>query len=533
MSTLRATLELGAQSVDFGTPVRLDPTGLSLTFEVSPGVDLERAELRIEAPGDGVELAVQPTISTSIGPLDSTKNVDWISADWGTRRALTSIELKSSVNKGRLKVAEGGPWFPPLPFEFIALNQVVRLSGITATRLLLESVNTDKTSVAATFSALNVKVAARPPDFVASLENEAPFFHHPLLLNPGEVLVLRDELTSALRRVLPANLAGGTARVVMRSSAEARLQSVRLSLSGSSLVRTFDGNAERLSAPVAAGDSFTAYVAAPSGTTLQSLAFSVDVVSRPEIVPPLPTPQPSLLVGHLVGGGFRAAQGFSTPNPDAELTGIDVFLQPLARNLVATIDIYPDAFGRPADAPYEKSHAEASVAIEGVPPWAPRWVSFELAAPIPVKSEVFWIVLDIKEGEALWLLYDAQEADPKTEASPRGALFQAQGDRIWREREPPPSYIARIDMPAAHVRPRFRAENARPEPAITVHWGATHVAAPLGPDGRVQLDGRALATLVRPASGDARLKIVVTCPIAATVTLSAVECRTPFSMDLP
>src|SRR5262249_44290284 len=82
-------------------------------------------------------------------------------------------------------------------------------------------------------------VAARPPDLEASIEPEGPFFRYPVLLGPGETLTLRDELTGALRRAWPRDLAAGSVTVILRSSGTAKLFLPRLSLTTAEVIRAF------------------------------------------------------------------------------------------------------------------------------------------------------------------------------------------------------------------------------------------------------------------------------------------------------
>ncbi len=527
MTTINATLTHGS----FGKPVSLD-SGLGIVIHVPPGVELVRAELTVKAPDDTEELILKPNINTSNGKLDPAKEVDWISADWGSRRPVTAIQIDSSATKGRLKIADGGPWFPPLPFEFIPLgkDKIVRLSGVVANRCLVESVklvNDKHENIAATFASIQVTVGARPPDLVAAINQDAPFYHHPLLLGPGETIVLRDELTPALLRAWPANLEGGTITVTLRSSAQANLQSVKLTLDTRFVIRTWENDAESVTFTIEPGDQIEAFIAELPEGTLQSLAFTLQSVPRRETVPFRPTPSVDPLIGHLVGSGFRAAQAFSTSEPDAALVGIDLYLQPLSSNVKGTVTIAEDSFGRPQRDIFEKALAEFSIQAEGDSPWNARWVHVDFPVPIAVGKEVFWVVVDVIEGESIWPLGNAPDIDSQTTTGPRGALYEMDGDRVWLEREAFLAKNAEMPRPYTYARPRFRANAPAPPPEVTVAWGNSSARATLNEQGRVVLDADTLGKLVRPADGDKRLRILVHSHVGTDVTLSALEIKIP------
>ncbi|HRI66526.1 MAG TPA: hypothetical protein PK156_19895 [Polyangium sp.] len=529
MTTINATLTHGS----FGKPVSLD-SGLGIVIHIPPGVELVRAELSVKAPDDTEELILKPNINTSNGKLDPMKEVDWISADWGSRRPVTAIQIDSSATKGRLKIADGGPWFPPLPFEFIPLGKekIVRLSGVVANRCLVESVklvNDKHENIAATFASIQVKVGARPPDLVAAINQDAPFYHHPLLLGPSETIVLRDELTSALQRAWPANLEGGTITVTLGSSAQANLQSVKLTLDTRFVIRTWENDAESVTFTIEPGDQIEAFIAELPEGTLQSFAFTLQSVPRPETVPFRPTPSGDSLFGHLVGSSFRAAQAFWTFEPKAALVGIDVYLQPLSAIVKGTVTIAADSFGRPLDHILEKAVAELSITPEGDSPWNAQWVQVDFPVPIALENQVFWAIVDIVEGEAIWLLGNTPEIDPETTTGPRGALYEMGGDRVWLERGAIVAKNVEMPRPYTYARPRFRANAPAPPPEVTVSWGNGLVSATIDEKGRVVLDADTLGKLARPADADKRIRISVHSDVGTTVKLSALEIKIPWS----
>ena len=164
----------------------VDSTGRTLVLDVPPGVELLRASLTLQAPGDDVMVDVVPgaTLATSTGrkQLSKDESIEWVSLDWGARRPLTFLQLQtpagSPAGKARLSVAEGGPWYPPTPSDTVPLGGNGQpLPGIMASRLMMELVDASaadplkpKVLVPTKLSGVVVKAAARPADLTVLVE---------------------------------------------------------------------------------------------------------------------------------------------------------------------------------------------------------------------------------------------------------------------------------------------------------------------------------------------------------------------------
>jgi hypothetical protein len=510
----------------------LGPDGLDVEITVPEGVDLVRASLSLEAPDDDetIDIVKTAAIAASSGKNDfKDAEVEWISLDWGARRPIVLLNVtakgggKDDPRRGRLKVAEGGPWFPPLPFEVVQLGKAIHLPGITATRLLIEIVKVAGEKLetsSAVIESIAARVAARPPNLKASIDSREPFFEHPLLLGPGEALVLRDELTGALRNAWPANRRGGKVVVTLRCSAAALLRRVDLSITTSLVLSTWSGAGGSKTLSIAAGESALARIDVPAQKPIASIGFTVRRTLRKEVVALFPRPRADPPVAHHVGSGFGAAQAFSVRMPSAALTGLDLYLSPLTRTAKGTVTLYPDAFGRPADVPIKGGSAEIAIKENGALRVA-RWMSIDFAADVPVADQVFWAVLDFTEGDALWLLDEAPLPEAAAKAMPCGALFRSSPGDPFRAREIPGSFISVMKRPWACARLRFRAESEPPWPTVTLKRGDATLAAAIDDSGRVALDAKALAALPPiPDGSPSSVGVLVRSDVAAEVTLA-------------
>ncbi|QSQ23218.1 hypothetical protein JY651_50480 [Pyxidicoccus parkwayensis] len=550
-----ATLKYGGKPVPAGPTAPVDASGLTVALDVPADVELLRASLTLQAPGDDVMVDLPPTatIATSLGPGPAPANtaINWISLDWGARRPLTFLQIKTTDTgkEGRVSVAEGGPWFPPTPGNTVALgdNAGQSLPGVMASRLLVEFFTTpanpfppdpNKKTVAATVSALVVKASARPPDLTALVEPEQLFFHHAMPLQPLQELTLRDELRDALQRAWPANLRGGPVTLTLRSSAPSRLRRLALTLDTVALTRKWSPGGESLTLPLSTDGEGVGRIEVPPDRPLREVLFLARYQPRGERIPLVPQAPAQTALAHRCGSGYAAAQAFSPPGGGGALAGIDLHLRPLTRSVKGTLTLFPDEFGRPGKIPLGAA-VELSLEEQGNAPWASRWVSFELPRPVELDAKAnWWAVLAVTEGNVLWSLGDAATVTGNGGLAPRVALYRAEDTGPWLEREVP-STGGTSGGPWAISRPRLLASPTEPPapPQVLLRWGSRQLAVVPDAQGRVSLDERALAALPPPglpATGPAPvLEVVVRAQAAGELTLSELRVTSPRSDTYP
>ncbi|RKH68268.1 hypothetical protein D7V93_01500 [Corallococcus llansteffanensis] len=529
------------KSVPAGPTLPVDGLGPTLTLDVPPGVELLRAELCLQMPGDDVTLdlmkGVPPAaVATSAGRtcLPTDGEIRWLTVDWGVRRPLTFLQIDSPTanRRGRLKVSDGGPWFPPLPMDVIPLGREgQQLPALMASRLMLELVedagagsgNPLKESSASVQGVL-LKAAARPADLWACIGTQSPFFQYPQPLPPRQELILRDELSIALRQAWPAGLQGGPVEVHLRSSAAGRLRRARLSLETAVVVTTWKNGSGQWSGSLPYGGEVVSPIDVPTDRPLRSVELTVEAQSRKERVPLTPAPPSLPEQAQLCGPGFVAAQAFTVRRKEA-LLGIDLHLRLLSRAARGTVTLHSDVGNRPAEVSLNSTTVEFELESEGDPPWGARWLPVDLPSPVTVEG-TWWVVLTLTEGQVLWTLDAPPAPPPSAAAAPLGALYQLEKGP-WLEREPPPLQAPPL-KPWACCRPRFFEPATPPPPSVLLRWG-THVL-PVVPDarGRVSLDERTLGGLPGPQAGTP-LEVVVRSQVAGELTLSALRVTSPRS----
>lgn len=528
------------------TVVPVDPAGLVLTLDVPPGVELRRAELTVQAPADDVTVDVTPgaTLATSSGKsaLSAAESLTWLSLDWGVRRPLLSLELqpKNDTKKGRLSVAEGGPWYPPTPSDTVSLGRVEPLPGLLASRLMVELVEsssvpaapgTPKTLAATSISGATVKAAARPADLSALLGTGTLFFHHALPLLPRQELTLGDALSATLQRAWPADLAGGTLAVTLRSSALGMLERVRLSLDTLAVTRTWSGGEEALTLAVDSDGEGVARATVPPDRPLSEVRFTLAHRLRDELVPLAPRPPALPPLSHRCGSGYAAAQAFSGPREAGLLVGLDLHLRPLTRRVKGTLALYPDAHGRPGETALKGSTVELSLEEQGTPPWAARWVTFEPPRPVALAPATWWAVLTVTEGDILWSLAPATNAPAGGALAPGTALYRAEAAGPWLPREAPEAGAPGALQALARPRLRAPASEPPPPPRVRLRWGTRVLDVTPGEDGGVALDARALAALTPPGGtgNGPPLEVLLSSRVAGEITLSGLRVTSPRS----
>ncbi|MFP2908402.1 hypothetical protein ACLESD_25785 [Pyxidicoccus sp. 3LFB2] len=530
------------------TVVPVDSAGLVLTLDVPPGVELRRAALTVQAPGDDVTVDVTPgaTLATSSGKsvLSASESLTWLSLDWGVRRPLLSLELqpRNDTKKGRLSVAEGGPWYPPTPSDTVSLGRVEALPGLMASRLMVEVVEASTTPAApgapktlapTAISSVTARAAARPADLSATLGTGTLFFHHamPLLPRPGADAGRRAG--HALQRAWPADLAGGTLAVTLRSSALGMLERVRLTLDTLAVIRTWTGGQEALTLAVDTDGEVVGRATVPPGQPLSEVRFTVTHRPRDERVALAPRPPSLPPLAHRCGSGFAAAQAFSALAEGDTLVGLDLHLRPLTRGVKGTLALFPDVHGRPGDVPLKGSTLELAFVEKGPPPWAARWVSLQLPGPIPLGPATWWAVLTVTEGEVLWSLAPLDVAPAPGVVGPLTALYRAEEAGPWLPREAPTPDGGTTARLWACTRPRLKATATQPPPPpqVRLRWGTRVLDVTPGQDGGVSLDTAALKPLTPPGgTGDGPpLEVLVRSRVAGEVILSAPRVTSPRS----
>ncbi|MCY1020990.1 hypothetical protein [Pyxidicoccus sp. MSG2] len=549
-----ATLKYGGKAVPAGPTAPVDPSGLSVALDVPADVELLRASLTLQAPGDDVLVDIPPTatVATSLGPGPAPANtaIHWISLDWGARRPLTFLQVKTaeSGKEGRVSVAEGGPWFPPTPGATAALGgNGQALPAIMASRLMVEFFTTPanpmppdptKKTSATVVTELVVKASARPPDLTALVEPEQLFFHHAMPLQPLQELTLRDELRAALQRAWPANLRGGPVNLTLRSSAPSRLRRLALTLDTAVITRLWSPGGDSLTFQLSTDGEGVGRIEVPADRPLREVRFLSQYQPREERIPLAPQPPAQPAQAHRCGGGYAAAQAFSPPEGGGALAGIDLHLRPLTRSVQGTLTLFPDEFGRPGKVPLDAA-VEFSLEERGNAPWGARWVSFELPRPLALDEKThWWAVLAVTEGSVLWSLGDAATATGNGGLAPRAALYRAEDTGPWLEREVP-STGGTSGVPWAYSRPRLLASPTEPPspPQVLLRWGSRQLVVKPDAQGRVSLDERALAELPPPgvpATGPApALEVVVRSRVAGELTLSELRVTSPRSDTYP
>lgn len=530
------------------TVMPVDRAGLVLTLDVPAGVELRGAALTVQAPGDDLTVDVTPeaTLATSAGKgvLNASESLTWLSLDWGVRRPLVSLEVQpaNAAKKGRLSVAEGGPWYPPTPSDVVSLGRVEPLPGLMASRLMVELVEatsvtaapgTPKVLSATPISGVTAKAAARPADLSAVLGTGTLFFHHAMPLLPRQELSLGDALGTALRRAWPADLAGGRLAVTLRSSALGMLERVRLTLDTLSVRRTWaDGEAAQALAVDTDGEAM-ARVPLPPGP-LTEVRFTVAHRPRDERLPLAPRPPALPPLAHRCGAGYAAAQAFSAPGGGGALVGVDVHLRPLTRAAKGLLTLYPDHHGRPGDVPLKGAALEVAFDEPGTPPWPARWVVLQAARPIPLGADApWWAVLSLTEGVILWSLAPREAAPIPGAPGPLTTWYREEDAGPWLLREAP-AQDGGTPVPLwACTRPRLKATAAEPPPPpqVRLRRGTRELEVTPDRDGVVALDAAALAALTPPGGGtDAPpLEVRVRSRVAGEVTLSALRVASPRS----
>jgi len=513
-------LMYGGAAVPPGKTAPIGPDGLVIRLNIPPNVELLDARLELQAPGDGVttDLHVGANVAADVVDADGKPSTNtalkWYTVDWGARRPLSLFRVEIPSESGAmpepapevfLEVADGGPWYSPLPGEkqpLITLTaEGTQLPGIMARRLMLRFLP------ATYLASVAVQGPARPCDLSASIGDGAPFFHRAEPMEPLGTLKIVDELTHALKEAWPADLEGAVVPIVLRSSGIGAITSLSLQLVTADVLRKGMNGTPAHEVTVPTNGRTTVEIDVPGEGPIESMSFVVKNRSLAEQVTYAPAFPKKPVNGQLCEPGIIAAQGFPALGT-APIMGVDVFARALTRKVAGTFALHADESGRPADLPLKGASGAFEWVEKETSPWPSRWSSLDLPKPMAMKEVPFWVVLNVTEGALLWGLRSLPND------APEGVFLCRLGSEPWL----PP------ELPWAYCRVRRVASTPPDAPTIHLSWGSNDIPAETDARGRVTLSAEALKPLLIPTAPERPpLEILLRSKAECTTTISEIR----------
>lgn len=447
------------------------PAGDRLDRPVEAAVPVR---LRVVLDGDeelvGIDLALHgrssaaampsfapPTFARSNPP---NQDVTWVTADWGGGRTLAKVTLRSSNPDAKqtvqLKIARGqsGWYSPPGPHSLALVanqNIVVSLPDTIADRLMVELM-VDGAPSPCKLETCDVEFggAARNPS--VALAGERPLFEHAGVIATGTSVSV-EGLLESLQSRLPTPLRNQSFTLELGAAA-AGLLGLAWNLTVERVLEHFDAIAGQQSTLTLALDwsTPTRHVLPISATAvvhgLRLAARWTPIDERAVLGPDMTNP--SRGVAGLLRPRYEQAQGFSFV-PTGPLTGIDLWVRAPAQGLALelSLTIVEDRGGVPDAAAL--ATVAISLAADGhsLGP-TPSWLRIDLAKPLALTVERWWIVVRVDAGELAWMWAGPRPTDV---SAPR---YRRDGG-AWLDRE--------VEDPDAWAMTRLRALDPTPAPA--------------------------------------------------------------------
>lgn len=512
-----------------GTTLDIPARGLSLVVRwprLSPARgELTQAKLTLGAPAGVISLNggdAGLTTVTNLGPLTASwtdeqkKDVTWLTADWGSRRVLTSIRINTTTANdptlARLRISDGGgPWFPPLPIETVSFNQDVSLPDLVASRLMIEIVKRDGAGVLQPapnrLKGLTLSLAAQPYDLSVAVGEARPLYERSGRLLSGQQAVVESGLLEALNAAAPKDGAAADVPLWIRDSMQGKVTIATAQLTASTVFTALDAPVSASGLALDWGGQAVGRVTVGNGTALEDVGLSLAPDLRPERLLLTPSASTPAAYGHLCDPGHSAAQGF--PPASGAIAGVDVLLRPTQAKVTGTLALHPDENGRPGSVPFTGASLPFQIAESAAAPWATRWVPLQLEKPLRV-DKPWWIVVTVESGEAVW---PVSGGAPKLGGAALPASLHRLGPGAWSAWESPPA------DPWAHC--RLRAGDASPPPPFRVELrrGAASRTVDAAAGTRLVVPAAALGAL---GSAGATLELAVSSsgpPVAGNVRI--------------
>ncbi len=506
-------------ALDRGAPLDVGLDGLTLALSIPAHVTVEDATLELHEPDASARVTISSErvdIETSAGSGLPSQAVQWVAADWRSRRALVSIRVDAgdASLRARLKLSDGGPWYAP-GVELLPLNDVVQLPALKARRLLVEFVRPgedEPTPATVAVNNLTLEAQARPLDLELSLDESAAFARRDPALAAGAPWIVRERLLAALR---DARAEPGPTRLLLRSSSPGHLKRVQFTLDISERVRTWPNGQAEQQLTLAPDRTTRMPLPALSGVP-SSLAFSLRSEFNSERV--ITTARPSAAaIAHRGGPGSFAAQRLPRSPTGARVVAVELYLRPLSARVKASVRLHLDRDGQPDEHSLPEGSLELVIEHEDARPWPAAWRGVELpdALAEALAGHAAWVVLAVDEGDLLWSLDPIELDDRET---PR-ALHRVVEEPTWRERRLP------VDKreASASARARLRVTAALPpQPTLTLTRGSRRVSLSMDEEDAVRVS---LTELQFSAASSEPFVLELRAPLAGAVTLADLDLR--------
>lgn len=467
-------------------------------------VDSNGVHLLLQVPADAEFISASVVLS-AVGTVETlpshemavTQGVDWISADWGDVRPLHSV-VSGGVS-GTLQVSTGGPWFPPTTVDPDTVSNSWSVPGVEASRALVSYTTGSGPS-------LTIQVSSRPADVSVLVGSEVVYTHSGSVLR--NVYVRTPPFLEALNQQLGPPGTETEILLTLKSQTSGTLRLIQASFPLARRFVAFTDPAEVTELAWEAGQQAEATLDLDVFTSLRAVSVGLDITLDAErLVRSNTAPLEP-------GGGLACTPDRLVAQAFAELTApissLALYLRPLTATVSGTVTLVADTRGAPGPTPAVALPFSFSEDDEA--PWPWRWLRLSPETPTDAPAPVWWVVLEIDEGEVLWAADAIAESAPADEVTPELVASRSR-TTAWAPAGPAGETWALTEVLVPVVDP----------PAPTVRWtrGDISVEAQLDEQGQATLDASDLTTL--GASTATSITLVVEGTTAGTARITQLK----------
>jgi len=396
--------------------------GVVLSLHLDKGERLQSGELLLTAegeveitfPAEDGEVEITPQILTDGSGQNLLSSVNWVIAEWSAPLLLTQLTVVASMPPGemiRVKLFSKGGWRPLVPTDLLEQGMSHGIVPVIASKVMLEPVTVGEygevTPVARLISSVSAKAGEQAAGLAIAVGEQRPFFYYGDALSKG-ISIRVDGLTDAVNKYLDNPEHTLPIPISVKSSNNGKFKVVSFTAAKAKVTEAFDNIAIGSSIPLPWQDETVAQLDLGDYSQLKEVSFRSQSDLFDERLY-LEGQGEQSKERRLADSNHLIAQSFSALPSKDQLAGVDILIsRPITHQreslsqIRGTLTLYPDDQGVPAPEFLDGGQMSFILESEQLTSGKGEWLSATVDKSFVLNEGVWWLVLEINEGELLW-----------------------------------------------------------------------------------------------------------------------------------